>query len=95
MKGVDIMYAIVLDATMNNFYNRANTYKTAIENCKDFEHLYRILSGFARLAKEWLYVSRILAKFNYRDPQIKVLAYTKFLCDIRDIAKNKILELSD
>lgn len=95
MKGVDIMYAIVLDATMNNFYNRANTYKAAIENCKDLEHLYRILSGFARLTKEWLYVRMILAKFNYRNPQIKALAYTKFLRDIRDIAENKILELLD
>lgn len=90
------MYAIALHETMNNFYNRANTYKTAIENCKDFKHLYRILSGFTRLTKEWVYVSEILAKFNkHRGLRIKALAYTQFLCDIRDIAKNKISELSD
>lgn len=89
------MYAIDVCETMDNFYNRADTYKKAIENCKDLDHLYRILSGFVRLTDEWVYVGTILAKSNYRGPKIKVLAYNKFLCDIRDIAENKISELSD
>lgn len=87
------MYAIALHETMNNFYNRANTYKTAIENCKDFEHLYRILSGFTRLTKEWVYVSMILLKF--KEARIKVLAYNQVLCNIREIVESKLSELSD
>lgn len=87
------MYAIDVCETMDNFYNRADTYKKAIENCKDLAHLYRILSGFIRLTDEWVYVSMILVKF--KEARIKVLAYYRVLHNIRDIADSKISELSD
>lgn len=87
------MYAIDVCETMDNFYNRADTYKKAIENCKDLTHLYRILGGFTRLTDEWAYVSMILVKF--KEARIKVLAYDRVLHNIRDIADSKISELSD
>lgn len=87
------MYAIDVCETMDNFYNRADTYKKAIENCKDLAHLYRILSGFIRLTDEWVYVGMILTKFE--EARIKVLAYNQVLCNIREIAESKLSELSD
>lgn len=87
------MYTIDVCKTIDNFYNRANTYKNAIEKCNSISHMTHILTGYERLAMEWSYVAKILLKIPDIVVHIKVLACNQTLFDISEIAKCKSQEL--
>ena len=87
------MYTIDVCKTIENFYNRADTYKNAIEKCNSISHMTHILTGYERLAMEWSYVAKILLKIPDMAVHIKVLACNQTLFDISEIAKLKSQEL--
>lgn len=87
------MYTIDVCKTIDNFYNRADTYKNAIEKCNSISHMTHILAGYERLAMEWNYVAKILLKIPDMTVHIKVLACNQTLFDISEIAKLKSQEL--
>lgn len=87
------MYTIDVCKTIDNFYNRANTYKNAIEKCNSISHMTHILTGYERLVMEWSYVTKILLKIQDMTVHIKVLACNQTLFDISEIAKRKSQEL--
>lgn len=87
------MYTIDVCKTIDNFYNRANTYKNAIEKCNSISHMTHILTGYEGLVIEWSYVAKILLKIPDMTVHIKVLACNQTLFDISEIAKRKSQEL--
>ena len=87
------MYAIDVCKTIDNFYNRADTYKNAIEKCNSISHMTRILEGYKRLVEEWSYAANILLKISDMTVRIKVLACNQTLFEIGTIAKCKLQEL--
>ena len=87
------MYTIDVCKTIDNFYNRADTYKNAIEKCNSISHMTHILTGYERLSMEWSYVAKILLKIPDMTVHIKVLAFNQTLFDISEIAKLKSQEL--
>ena len=93
MKGVNYMYTIDVCKTIDNFYNRADTYKNAIEKCNSISHMTHILTGYERLVMEWCYVAKILFKIPDIKVHIKVLACNQVLFNINEIAKHKSQEL--
>lgn len=87
------MYTIDVCKTIDNFYNRADTYKNAIEKCDSLSRMTRIVTGYERLITEWVYVAKMLLKIPDMKVHIKVLACTRTLFDIGEIAKRKSREL--
>ena len=87
------MYTIDVCKTIDNFYNRADTYRNAMEKCDSISRMTRIITGYSRLIIEWGYVAKILLKIPDMTVHIKVLACNQTLFDISEIAKRKSQEL--
>ena len=87
------MYTIDVCKTIDNFYNRADTYKNAIEKCDSLSRMTRIVTGYERLITEWVYVAKMLLEIPDMKVHIKVLACNQTLFDISEIAKRKSQEL--
>lgn len=87
------MYTIDICKTIDNFYNRADTYRNAMEKCDSLSRMTHILTGYERLINEWGYVAKMLLKIPDVKVHIKVLACNQTLFDISEIAKRKSQEL--
>lgn len=87
------MYTIDVCKTIDNFYNRADTYRNAMEKCDSISRMTRIVTGYERLITEWYYVAKILSKIPDMKVHIKVLACNQTLFDISEIAKRKSQDL--
>lgn len=84
-------YIVDVEKTIDNFYERNNTYKKAIENCKDLAHLSHILTGFKILVNEWQYATNILRQIP--GASFKIFLFDRVLLKTTETAKNKVLEI--